>query len=71
MIPDVFVVAKNYGAMALQVGINTRPDAMMRKQPVSSDAEVSVCGECGFVEVRASDPHALWEAHLDRLANGS
>ena len=69
MIPDAFLIAKGYGAMVMQVGLNTRPDAMMRKQPVLSDAEVSVCGECGLVEMRAMDPHRLWEAHLDRLAH--
>ena len=29
-----------------------------------------VCADCGFVEVYAVDPEALWKAHLDRIANG-
>ncbi|MEM1055001.1 MAG: hypothetical protein AAGI52_05705 [Bacteroidota bacterium] len=69
LIPDVFVQAKGYGAVQLQVGLHTRPDAVMLKRTVVSDASARVCGECGAVELLADDPHALWEAHVDRLAN--
>ena len=68
MIPDAFLVAKGYGGLTIQVGIHTRPDAMMRKQPVLSDTDVSVCGECGTVRLQAEDPLALWEGHLERIS---
>ena len=71
MIPDAFLVAKDLGTITVQVGVHRRPRALMLKQSETTNAELSVCGECGFVELRASDPDALWEAHLDRLANGS
>lgn len=67
MIPDVFVVAAGYGAPKLQVGLNTNPSARVRKKPVTEDAALSACGECGLVVVRVQDPHALWDAHLVRL----
>ena len=69
VIPDAFLVAKGYGSIQVQVGLNTRPGAVMLKKPVSVDAEVRVCGECGDVQVRASDPLTLWNAHLDRLSD--
>ena len=68
IIPGAFLVAKGYGALQVQVGLNTRPDAKMLKKPVAVDAEVRVCGECGDVQVRAEEPAVLWEAHLDRLS---
>lgn len=67
MIPDVFIQAKNIGTIQLQVGLNTRPNAALLKRPVLVDTTASVCGECGNVELLASDPAALWDAHMTRL----
>jgi hypothetical protein len=69
MIPDVFVQAKGYGAVQLQVGLHTRPSAVMLKRAVVSDTTARVCGECGAVELLAENPQKLWEAHMDRLSN--
>ncbi|WP_420455262.1 hypothetical protein [Rubrivirga sp.] len=68
LIPDAFVYAEGYGASKLSVGVNKRPEAMMMKQPVRTDLQVRVCGDCGFVEAQADDFRALWEAYVERLS---
>lgn len=69
MIPDAFVHVPDMGsAVRLQVGVYRKPDALMMKAPVRTDLRASVCGDCGFVEIEATDPRALWDAYVDRLA---
>lgn len=70
MIPDAYLVAKDLGTLKPQVGLHTKPKAMVMKGSVRVDASVQVCGECGAVELVADDPQALWEAHLIRLTEG-
>lgn len=68
MIPNAFLVAKGYGTMGIQVGVNRRPEAKMMKRPVVVDASVSVCGECGAVQMEVTEPDTLWQAHMERLS---
>ena len=70
MIPDASIVAKGYGAMTPQISVNRNPEAKILKRPVTVDASVSVCGECGAVELRADEPHKLWEAYMEGLSRG-
>jgi hypothetical protein len=68
MIPDAFVAAEGYGGVSLNVGVFTKPKAMMMKGPVQSKISVSVCGDCGFIEAEAVEPRKLWDAYVERLA---
>ena len=69
VIPDAFLGAKDLtSALRLQVGVYTKPEALMMKGPVRTDVRVQVCGDCGFIETFASDPRALWEAYVQRLS---
>ncbi|WP_412070515.1 hypothetical protein [Rubrivirga sp. IMCC43871] len=67
MIPDAFLYAEGYGAAKLAVGVNKNPTARVMKGPVRTPLRFKVCGDCGLVEAEAEDPHALWEAHVERL----
>lgn len=51
-----------------EVGVQTNPGAWVFKGEVRVPTRVQVCGDCGFIEVYATDPHKLWEAHVDRLS---
>ena len=68
MIPDAFLNIKQVGAVQIQVGVHSRPDARVLKGAVKVDARVNVCGECGAVELLAEDPDALWRAHVEGLS---
>lgn len=68
MIPDAFVYAEGYGSATLSVGIFTKPKAKIMKGPVRTPLRLSVCGDCGHVEIEASEPRVLWEAYVERLA---
>lgn len=67
MIPDVSAQFSGYDEISLV--LQRRPDAKLLKRSVTVKTTASVCGECGWVELRAKDPQTLWEAHHDRLAN--
>jgi hypothetical protein len=49
---------------ALRVAVARKPAALVFKGEEKIDAYARVCGECGFVELFAEDPHALYEAYL-------
>ena len=67
-IPDVRLIDRDQSsAKRARVGLATRPDAMLFKGEVVVATRATVCGECGFVELTADDPDALWSAHIDRL----
>ena len=68
MIPDAFLHVKDMGQATVQVGLNRDPDALFMKRPERSGTRVQVCGDCGHVELYATDARALWAAHVDRLS---
>ena len=71
IIPDARVLSNDSGSHApLEVGVQKTPAALMMKGEVRSRTRAQVCADCGLVEVYAEDPDALWQAHLDRIANG-
>ena len=70
MIPDVRVIdrGESNGRQPVDLGLATKPDAVLFKGEVRVETVARVCGDCGFVEVYATDPAALWDAHVDRVA---
>ena len=69
-IPGVRVIDRGdaNGREPLELGVTTKPDAVLFKGEVRVQTVARVCGDCGFVEVYATDPAALWDAHVDRVA---
>ena len=51
-----------------QLGVAVKPDAVLFKGEVRVETVARVCGDCGFVEIYATDPAAIWNAHIDRTA---
>jgi ribosomal protein L37E len=72
VIPDARALAPDGGGSyyPLEVGVQKNPAALVLKGDVRSKTRAQVCADCGFAEVYAVDPEALWQAHLDRIANG-
>ncbi|WP_420455263.1 hypothetical protein [Rubrivirga sp.] len=70
MVPDVRVIDRGESDMrkTAELGLATKPGALLFKGEVRSETRALVCGDCGFVEVYAADPHRLWDAHIDRTA---
>ena len=72
VIPDVRPLSLDSdGSHNVQLlGVHKNPDALMMKGEVRSKTTAQVCADCGFVEVAAVDAEVLWQAHLERIANG-
>ena len=70
MIPSVrfLEVDGNGGRRPVEAAVQTQPDAALFKGEIRVPLTSRVCGDCGIVEVYASDPHKLWDAHIDRTA---
>ena len=70
MVPDVRLIDRGESDMRkpAEVGLATKPDAILFKGEVRVGTAAQVCGDCGFVEVYATEPHKIWDAHIDRLA---
>ena len=71
MIPEVRVIDRgdaNSTRHTTELGLATKPDALVFKGEVRSETYAMVCGDCGFIELYADDPAALWDAHVDRSA---
>ena len=71
IVPDVLFLEKtNEGSRKpVELAVQRKPQAWIRKGEVSQLTQAQVCGECGFVELYAPAPAALWDAYIDRLAN--
>ena len=69
MIPGVRVIDRmEHDRQPVELGLSTKPDALLFKGEVRVETVARVCGDCGFVEVYAADPAALWDAHVERLS---
>lgn len=66
IIPRARAVDGDHGSTvgSLHVAVARDPDAIFFKGEERIDTYARVCGECGFVELFAKDPHALYEAYL-------
>ena len=49
---------------SLRVAVERDPDALFFKGEERVDTYARICGECGFVELFAEDPQALYEAYV-------
>ena len=70
VVPEARLLDRNENGarQPAEVGVQKNPGAWVFKDEVRVPTRVQVCGDCGFVEVYATDPHALWDAYVDRLA---
>ena len=70
MIPGVRVIDRAEGNSRLpaELGVEVKPEAVLFRGEVRVETVARVCGDCGFVEVYAADPAALWDAHVERVA---
>lgn len=72
IIPDVRLLSRNdngtYNPVSLS--IQTHPTARMFKGEIRSTMITRVCADCGSVDLQAEEPDTLWQAHLERVANG-
>lgn len=71
LIPDVPLL-DHYGAVGefsdqATVEVQAKPNAWFSKKGVSSKLSALICGECGFVELRVSNPQQLYEAYQRSL----
>jgi hypothetical protein len=71
VIPDVRVVDHVQGAGKTEGSLEVykNPRALLFTGGVSSTMRAWVCGDCGYTELYASDPEALWEAY--QIAQGN
>ena len=70
-IPDVRLIEEGESSKKpTHLGLQRRPDAVLFKGEVAVATRAAVCGRCGFVELEAVDPDALWSAHVDRESRG-
>jgi hypothetical protein len=51
------------GTLKARVGY-TNPEAWVFKGPVYAKLRANICGECGYTELIAEDPAALYDAYL-------
>ncbi|MGB3542110.1 hypothetical protein [Rubrivirga sp.] len=70
MVPGVRLIdrGESNARYPAKVGLVTNPDAILFKGEVRVETEALVCGDCGFVEVYATEPYKIWDAHIDRLS---
>ena len=71
MIPDARLIdsdANSGTRKTTEVGLATKPDAILLKGEVRTGTHAVVCGDCGFVELYADDPATLWDAHVERVS---
>ena len=70
VIPDVRLIDRGDGnaRQPTELGVETKPQAILFTGEVRVPTRAQVCGDCGFVEVYAADPAVLWDAYVDRLS---
>jgi ribosomal protein L40E len=51
------------GKLKAHVGY-TNPEAWLFKGPVYAELRATICGECGYTELTAENPAAVYEAYL-------
>ena len=69
MIPDARLLDRGDAdaRKPAEVGVVRNPEAVLFKGEVRAPLRAQICGECGYVELYAQNPGALWSAYLDRL----
>lgn len=54
--------------IGFQVAVDENPQAFMFKQRTTSTTYIKICGNCGFIQFYAANPHILWLAYQNRLS---
>lgn len=68
IIPYARVLDTGHYAMGyLQVAFDGDPDALFFKERTMCEADVSVCGSCGYLEFYATSPETLYESYQESL----
>ena len=55
----------NFDAGDLRASVAADPDALIFSGTVKADLRARVCGACGYAELYAGEPAALWLAHIE------
>lgn len=58
------------GECAVMAEVKCHPDALFFKDPIRSPLKATVCAECGFTELYATDARQLLSAHRTRQSSG-
>lgn len=53
----------------LRVAVDKNPDAWIFKERARSEVRAELCGDCGFIQAYAADPHSLWTAYQISLSD--
>lgn len=53
-----------YSDGTLKAAVFTNPDAWVFKGRVYAKLKANICGECGYTELIAEDPSALYDAYV-------
>lgn len=72
IIPDARVIEHDEGyAAAIEVEVCELPDARIDTERRGHHSPVGawLCGACGHLQLHATDPAVLWEAHEARQAH--
>ncbi len=73
LIPDVAVLTEGHlveGNRGVMAEVERRPRALLLKDPFRTPLKATVCGECGFTEIYATDAHELLSAHRTKQSSG-
>jgi hypothetical protein len=69
IIPDVGIVDQGQGSDGqLKALVYGKPRAILFKERTFSRIVAQVCGDCGFTELRVTQPQALYAAYEQALA---
>jgi hypothetical protein len=53
----------------LKTAVDGNPDALIFKDRVTAILKARVCGDCGYAEIYAQDPRALYEKYRQSIRN--
>ena len=49
-----------------EVGVEVNPHALVFKNETRTPLQARVCGACGYTELFAAHPEALWKAYVEQ-----
>jgi predicted nucleic-acid-binding Zn-ribbon protein len=73
VIHDARLIDRNgeYPDASFSVRIETKPEALLFKGAKDFELQAHVCGTCGYAELYAADPGALWQACVSSRTRSS
>lgn len=65
IIPRVYIKdrGEGYHDMGLTAVVDENPNAMVFRNPCEVPLRANICASCGFAELYAESPGALWRAY--------